>query len=115
MSHPLPDDPRSTRSGLRPLGAVATEHGRPRVVSTSAKFEAGRPLWDAASGRFNPVALRAAIVCRGWTVRDFAASAGVSRACLYNVLRHHAASDRTVVRVAATLASREPLHLLTAQ
>jgi lambda repressor-like predicted transcriptional regulator len=72
-------------------------------------------LWDAASGRFNPVALRAAIVCRGWTVRDFASTAGISRACLYNVLRRHAASDRTIVRVAATLASREPLHLLTAE
>jgi lambda repressor-like predicted transcriptional regulator len=84
-----------------PIGSVVTEYGR--------------PLWDAASGRFNPVTLRAAIVCRGWTVRDFAAAAGISRACLYNVLRRQAASDRTVVRVAATLASREPLHLLTAE
>ncbi|PZR83455.1 MAG: hypothetical protein DLM65_01950 [Candidatus Aeolococcus gillhamiae] len=111
----MPDDLRSARLRSRPIGAVVIGHGRPRAPSAPANFEADRRLWDAASGRFNPVALRAAIVCRGWTVRDFAASAGVSRACLYNVLRHHAASDRTVVRVAATLASREPLHLLTAQ
>lgn len=112
----MPEDLRSLRMRPRPIGAVVTGHCRPRAAGAPEALEAAhRPLWDAASGRFNPVALRAAIVCRGWTVRDFAASAGVSRACLYNVLRHHAASDRTVVRVAATLASREPLHLLIAQ
>ncbi len=56
-------------------------------------------LWSAASGRFQPVRLRAAIVARGWTVAEFSAASGVSRACLYNVLRHQAASDRTVVRI----------------
>lgn len=111
MSHPMPEDLRGTRMRTRTMGAFATER-RPRVVSALANIDADRPLWDAPSGRFNPVALRTAIVCRGWTVRDFAAAAGVSRACLYNVLRHHAASDRTAIRVAATLASREPLHLL---
>ena len=95
--------------------------GRGRVPPTSTRQRPAsvegdrRPSGIAASGRFNPVALRAAIVCRGWTVRDFASTAGISRACLYNVLRRQAASDRTVVRVAATLASREPLHLLTAE
>jgi lambda repressor-like predicted transcriptional regulator len=104
------------RPSATPLGGAAVvEYRRPQVAGASASIEADRPLWDPASGRFNPVALRAAIVCRGWTVRDFASTAGISRACLYNVLRRHAASDRTVVRVAVTLASREPLQLLTAE
>jgi predicted transcriptional regulator len=68
-------------------------------------------LWSAASGRFQPVRLRAAIVARGWTVAEFSAASGVSRACLYNVLRHQAASDRTVVRITQTLAAREPVSL----
>lgn len=115
--HESPDARRPPQRprAARPIGSVVTEYGRPRIARRPATLEADRPLWDAASGRFNPVTLRAAIVCRGWTVRDFAAAAGISRACLYNVLRRQAASDRTVVRVAATLASREPLHLLTAE
>ncbi|MDQ6847516.1 MAG: hypothetical protein M3019_08040 [Candidatus Dormibacteraeota bacterium] len=56
--------------------------------------------------------LRMAIVARGWTVSEFATAAGVSRACLYNVLRHQAASDRTVIRITQTLAAREPLSLV---
>jgi predicted transcriptional regulator len=68
-------------------------------------------LWSAASGRFQPVRLRAAIVARGWTVVEFSAASGVSRACLYNVLRHQAASDRTVVRITQTLAGRDPVSL----
>lgn len=68
-------------------------------------------LWSAASGRFHPVRLRAAIVARGWMVGEFSASSGVSRACLYNVLRHQAASDRTVVRITQTLAAREPVNI----
>jgi lambda repressor-like predicted transcriptional regulator len=114
MSHATPR-PLHRPSATPPDGAAVVEYRRPRVAGAPASVDADRPLWDAASGRFNPVALRAAIVCRGWTVRDFASAAGISRACLYNVLRRHAASDRTVVRVATTLASREPLHLLTAQ
>jgi hypothetical protein len=70
------------------------------------------PLWDAASGRFQPVRLRAAIVARGWAVREFAAASAVSPACLYNALRGLAVSDRTVVRVLTTLASRSPVSLV---
>jgi predicted transcriptional regulator len=72
---------------------------------------ANSALWSAASGRFHPVRLRAAIVARGWTVGEFSAASGVSRACLYNILRHHSASDRTAVRITQTLAAREPLRL----
>lgn len=69
-------------------------------------------LWSAASGRFQVVRLRAAIVARGWTVPEFAAVAGISRACIYNALRHQSVSDRTAVRVNQALASREPLHVV---
>jgi lambda repressor-like predicted transcriptional regulator len=59
--------------------------------------------------------LRAAIVSRGWTVAEVATTAGVSRPCLYNVLRAWAASDRTAIRIAATLATREPLSVLVTE
>jgi hypothetical protein len=72
-------------------------------------------LWDPASGRFNAVRLRAAIVSRGWTVSEFAAAAGVSRACLYNALRAWSASDRTAISIATTLATREPLAVLATE
>jgi hypothetical protein len=72
-------------------------------------------FWDPASGRFDPVRLRAAIVSRGWTVGEFAATARVSRACLYNALRAWATSDRTAIRIATTLATREPLAVLSAE
>lgn len=36
-------------------------------------------LWSAASGRFQPVRLRAAIVARRWTVAEFSAASGVSQ------------------------------------
>lgn len=69
-------------------------------------------LWSAASGRFQVVRLRAAIVARGWTVPEFAAIAGISRACMYNALRHQSVSDRTAVRVIRALASRDPFHVV---
>lgn len=72
-----------------------------------------RPLWNAASGRFDPVRLRGAIVARAWTVREFAVAAGVSRACLYKALGGRATSDRTAIAIATALASRETLPWLS--
>lgn len=115
MSHPTQDAIRPRGTSSVRSGAAVIDFPRSHVAATPAPLQPDRPLWDAASGRFNPVALRAAIVSRGWTVRDFATTAGISRACLYNVLRRHAASDRTVVRVAATLVTRDPLPTLTAE
>ncbi len=87
---------------------LGAEEARPSNQTTYASGA----LWSAASGRFHPVQLRAAIVARGWTVGEFSAASGVSRACLYNILRHQAASDRTVIRITQTLAAREPLSLV---
>jgi hypothetical protein len=72
-------------------------------------------FWDPASGRFDPVRLRAAIVSRGWTVGEFAGTARISRACLYNALRAWATSDRTAIKIATTLATREPLAVLVTE
>ena len=82
--------------------------------------EAGAPsaggmpvrLWNAASGQFNGVALRAAIVARGWTVREFAAAAQVSKGCVHNALGGRAVSDRTVLRIVALLETRSPSTLI---
>jgi hypothetical protein len=69
-------------------------------------------MWSAASGQFDGVQLRAAIVVRGWTVGEFAATAQVSRACIYNALRGQAVSDRTVVRITTLLDTRTPVGVL---
>ena len=85
----------------------------PEAGSLSAEGPPAR-LWNAASGQFNGVALRAAIVARGWTVREFATAAQVSKGCVYNALGGRAVSDRTVLRIAAVLETRSPSALLDA-
>jgi lambda repressor-like predicted transcriptional regulator len=106
----------SSSSPHFPVGThTALAHNRPDEEgrsATSAVVQLRQGLWDPASGRFNPVRLRAAIVSRGWTVAEFAVAAGVSRACLYNALRAWSTSDRTAIRIATTLATREPLAVL---
>ncbi len=72
-------------------------------------------IWDPASGRFNAPRLRGAIVSRGWTVGEFAAAAGLSRACLYNALRAWSTSDRTAIRIATTLSTRAPIAVLATE
>jgi len=91
---------------------VRLEAAKHEVVPVAAVAERAPRLWGAASGRFQPVRLRAAIVARGWTVREFAALAGVSPACLYNALQRRAVSDRTVVRIVTTLDTRAPNGLI---
>jgi hypothetical protein len=108
MSATRPQNPVTGLMGLRPVRHVPT-------VRAATAAAGAVPLWDPASGRFHPVRLRAAIVARGWTVGEFAATAGVSRACLYNALRGYATSDRTAVRIGTTLSSREPLPVLAAE
>jgi hypothetical protein len=111
---------RRRQSALSPSRPPA---GRPTTLAPARRDDEERggafsllqlrpALWDPASGRFNAVRLRAAIVSRGWTVGEFAAAAGVSRACLYNALRAWSASDRTAISIATTLATREPLAVL---
>lgn len=121
-------NPTDQGAAARPAPAPAGAHSPP-VGGVVALVHRGRGetdhivscphdrpgLWNPASGRFDTVRLRAAIVSRGWTVAEFAATAGVSRACLYNVLRAWSASDRTAIRIAATLATREPISLLVTE
>lgn len=88
-----------------------------RVSSTrqgelSGERFGARPLWEPASGRFDPGRLRAAIVARGWTVPEFTVASTVSRSCLYKALRGYAVGDRTVVRILGALDSRAPTGLL---
>lgn len=69
-------------------------------------------LWNAASGQFSGAQLRAAIVARGWTVREFYGAARVSKGCLYKALAGRAVSDRTVLRIVALLETRPPSGLI---
>lgn len=114
-----PRRPPALSSPHPPVGRPTTlAHGRSddeKRGDASSILQLRPALWDPASGRFNAVRLRAAIVSRGWTVGEFAAAAGVSRACLYNALRAWSASDRTAISIATTLAAREPLSVLATE
>jgi hypothetical protein len=70
------------------------------------------PFWNPCSGIFDGGQLRLAIVMRGWTVAEFAATAKISSACLYNALGGTGISDRTAIRIFQGLALRQPLPLL---
>lgn len=93
------------RTAPQPSRDVAPGAEEPRVPGR-------RRLWDAASGRFDPVRLRSSVVARGWSVPEFAAASEVSRSCLYKALGGYAVGDRTVVRILRTLDSRAPTGLL---
>ena len=80
--------------------------------ATPESPQAARALWNAASGQFNGVLLRAAIVARGWTVREFARASQTSTGCLYKALGGRAVSDRTVLRIIGLLETRPPSRLL---
>ncbi len=99
------------RARLRPEPVPSP--GRPRLLRQVADDSLpSRPLWDAATGQFDPSGLRGAIVARGWTVREFSRAAGVSHESVYRALRRFAVSDRTVVRIVAALESRTPSELI---
>jgi len=78
-------------------------------MTTLSTPMAARLNWDPDTRRFDGAALRAAIVSRGWTVRQFAVAAEISPACMYNVLRSRRTSDQTTIAINTTLATRQPL------
>lgn len=102
----LPRRQRHEAAQLAPGSAEVTggERGAPAWAS--------RPLWDPASGRFDPIRLRAAILARGWTVAEFACIYGGGRSTFYRVMQGIAPGDRTWIRVNETLATREPTVLI---
>jgi hypothetical protein len=65
-------------------------------------------LWSPHSGAFNGPRLRRALVARGWTAQEFAASAGITSASIYSALRSHRVRDRTAIKIFRALARREP-------
>lgn len=67
------------------------------------------PFWNPRSGVFDGGQLRLAIVTRGWTVAEFAATAKVSLACMYSALGGTGVSDRTAIRIFQGLAMRQPM------
>ncbi len=70
------------------------------------------PIWNPRTGIFDPGALRAAIVARGWTLPEFIAVAGVSRGSLYSALLGRGVTDRTAIRIFQGLSKRAPLFEL---
>lgn len=64
---------------------------------------ASHGLWDPASGRFDPMRLRRAIVIRGVTVDDFALTADCSRTSVYKALSGAGVRDRTTLAIVAAL------------
>ena len=97
----------------RPRPEPVPSTGRPRLLRQVAdETPPTRPLWDPATGQFDPSGLRGAIVARGWTVREFSRAAGVSHESVYRALRRFAVSDRTVVRIVTALETRTPSELI---
>lgn len=90
---------------MEPLGGTRLT---PRPMDAGPRA----PMWNPASGIFDPAQLRAAIVARGWTLRDFIAGAGVSRGCMYSALRGHGVTDRTAIRIFRTLSQRDPMFTI---
>jgi hypothetical protein len=74
----------------------------------------GHALWDAGTGRFNPIRLRLALVLREWTPESFAVDTGCGRSSIYKALAGQGVRDRTAIAILRGLAQREPrLPLLT--
>ena len=66
------------------------------------------PIWDAASGRFDKVQLRRALVRRGMSIEEFAQSVECSRSSVYKALTGDGLSDRTAIAILRGLASLPP-------
>ena len=71
----------------------------------------GLPLVSAGAGLQGP-SLRRALLLRGWTAREFATVARVSRPCLYSALQRRRVSDLTAIRIFETLSRRQPVVVL---
>lgn len=70
------------------------------------------PLWDPATGRFDGPRLRREIVRRGWTVPEFAREAGYHEASGYSWIKGNRVYDRTALRIARLLGTRQPTSAL---
>lgn len=70
---------------------------------------ANEGLWSAETRAFNGPRLRRAIVARGWTTAEFARTARVKVASVYNALSGRRVRDGTAIRIFETLERRNPM------
>jgi DNA-binding phage protein len=68
----------------------------------------GNLLWDAGTGRFDPIRLRLALVLREWTAGSFAVDTGCGRSSVYKALQGQGVRDRTAIAIMHGLGQREP-------
>jgi hypothetical protein len=109
-----PAGPHDNPTDVAPGGAGLEAARRGNRRPASCLRPDTQRLWNPASGQFATALLRAAIVSRGWTVGEFAATAGIGRASVYRALGGRAVSDRTVIRIVAALELRSPCGLIDA-
>ena len=69
------------------------------------------PLWSAEIRGFDGDRLHLAILSRGWTVDEFARTARLHPASVYNALRSRRIRDATALRIFETLDRRTPTVL----
>ncbi|MGA2283923.1 MAG: hypothetical protein ABSH07_09715 [Candidatus Dormibacteria bacterium] len=86
------------------MSATTTPHFGPRLPPAGATTLP----WDAATGRFDPIRLRLALVVREWTPETFAVDTGCGRSSVYKALQGQGVRDRTAIAILFGLAQREP-------
>ena len=68
-------------------------------------------IWIPATGAFDGVLLRLAVLERGWTLAEFAGATGIAERTVYAAVRGRPLQDRTAIRILQTLAQREPMRI----
>jgi hypothetical protein len=63
---------------------------------------------DPASGRFDPVQLRRALVRRGLSAEEFAQEVACGRSSVFKALTGHGLRDRTAIAILRGLADLPP-------
>jgi hypothetical protein len=78
------------------------------TIRPSGSTPAPSPLWDPATGRFDPARLRLAMVVRGWTADDLAKEADCGRTSIYKALQGKGVRDATAIAIFRALSKRQP-------
>ena len=89
--------------------AMATAYTtRGNTVEARAAGSSVPVLWDPATGRFDAVRLRRAMVLRAWTPNEFAREAGCGRTSIYKAMTGYGVRDSTAIKILSALQRCQP-------
>lgn len=80
-----------------------------RASTEGLNLDIRLPIYDPASGRFDIVQLRRALIRRGLDVEKFASRSQCSRSSVYKALRGEGVRTRTAIAILRTMAEIPPL------